>query len=256
MKKKNLLTKNNIQKKYLNNTFVKKYNDEYKKIISEINLEINDPKKTLNVLDNNYKFNFKIKDIQRFKSFKNIAIIGMGGSILGTEAINNFLQKKIKKKFHFFNNLEPQKIFNFKKHNNLDKVLFLIISKSGNTTETLSNFFSMNILKKNSKNIIIISEKKNNFLFSLSKKFNLFHVEHKSNIGGRYSVLSEPGIIPALLMGINIFKLRSNIKKFLNGRANFFLKESSVKLASLLNSKKINNLIFLNYYPELEKFLF
>ena len=46
MKKKNLLTKNNIQKKYLNNTFVKKYNNEYKKIISEINLEINDPKKT------------------------------------------------------------------------------------------------------------------------------------------------------------------------------------------------------------------
>ena len=256
MKKKNLLTKNNIQKKYLNNIFLKKYNDEYKKIISEINLEINDPKKTLNVLDNNYKFNFKIKDIQRFKSFKNIAIIGMGGSILGTEAINNFLQKKIKKKFHFFNNLEPQKIFNFKKNNKLDKLLFLIISKSGNTTETLSNFFSMNILKKNSKNIIIISEKKNNFLFSLSKKFNLFHVEHKSNIGGRYSVLSEPGIIPALLMGINIFKLRSNIKKFLNGRANFFLKESSVKLASLLNSKKINNLIFLNYSPELEKFLF
>jgi len=256
VKKKNLLTKNNIQKKYLNNTFVKKYNNEYKKIISEINLEINDPKKTLNVLDNNYKFNFKIKDIQRFKSFKNIAIIGMGGSILGTEAINNFLLKKIKKKIHFFNNLEPQKIFNFKKNNNLDKVLFLIISKSGNTTETLSNFFSMNILKKNSKNIIIISKKKNNFLFSLSKKFNLFHVEHKSNIGGRYSVLSEPGIIPALLMGINIFKLRSNIKKFLNGRANFFLKESSVKLASLLNSKKINNLIFLNYSPELEKFLF
>ena len=66
MKKKNLLKKNNIQKKYLNNTFVKKYNNEYKKIISEINLEINDPKKTLNVLDNNYKFNFKIKDIQRF----------------------------------------------------------------------------------------------------------------------------------------------------------------------------------------------
>ena len=74
MKKKNLLTKNNIQKKYLNNTFVKKYNNEYKKIISEINLEINDPKKTLNVLDNNYKFNFKIKDIQRFKSFGSIKL--------------------------------------------------------------------------------------------------------------------------------------------------------------------------------------
>ena len=53
--------------------------------------------------------------------------------------------------------------------NSLSKVLFIIISKSGNTIETLSNSFSLKILKKNSKNIIIISEKKNNLLFTLSK---------------------------------------------------------------------------------------
>ena len=78
----------------------------------------------------------------------------------------------------------------------------------------LYQIFSLNILKKNSKNIIIISEKKNNSLFSLSKKFNLFYIEHKNYIGGRYSVLSEVGIIPAYLMGLNIFKLRSKIQIF------------------------------------------
>ena len=75
----------------------------------------------------------------------------MGGSILGSEAIKNFLQKKIKKKVYFFNNLDLGVILKFKKKENLNKILFLVISKSGNTIETLSNLFSLNIIKKNSK---------------------------------------------------------------------------------------------------------
>ena len=95
----------------------------------------------------------------------------MGGSILGSEAVSHFLKEKINKKIYFFNDLNIKKIQNFKKKKNLNKVLFFIISKSGNTVETLSNFFTLQIIKKNSKNIIIISEKKNNLLYSLSKKF-------------------------------------------------------------------------------------
>ena len=57
-------------------------------------------------------------------------------------------------------------------------------------------------------------------------------------------------------MGINIFKLRSEISSILRTEEKFFLKESVLKLACLLNKKKISNLVFLNYSPELEKFLF
>ena len=256
MIKSNLFTKNNIQQKYLNKNSLKKLSKEFKNILLNINHDIKNTKKSLNVLNDKFKFNFKIKDLKKFKKFKTIAIIGMGGSILGAEAISGFLNIKIKKKIYFFNDLDSNKISNFKKKKNLKKVLFLIISKSGNTIETLSNTFALNIIKKNSKNIIIISEKKNNLLFSISKKFNLFYVEHKNHVGGRYSVLSEVGIIPAYLMGINILKLRSNNLKFLNGKEMLYLRDSAIKLANLLNSKKINNLIFLCYSQELEKFLF
>ena len=57
-------------------------------------------------------------------------------------------------------------------------------------------------------------------------------------------------------MGIDIKKLRMNIRKFLKNREKKFLKESVVKLSNLLMQKKFSNLIFLNYSPELEKFLF
>ena len=68
--------------------------------------------------------------------------------------------------------------------------------------------------------------------------------------------MSEVGIVPSYLMGLNINKLRSRIREPLKKKNIQFLKESSIKLACLMHSKKFNNLIFLNYAPELDKFLF
>ena len=256
MNKKDLYLKDNIKLKNLGSGSIKNLSKKFDKILLEIKADIKDNKKTLNVLDKNFKFNFKINELKKFKKFKTIALIGMGGSILGAEAIHHFLKTKVKKKIYFFNDLNEYKILSFKKKEKISKVLFIIISKSGNTIETLSNVFVLNFLKKNSRNIILISEKKNNLLFSLSKNLNLFYVEHKTYIGGRYSVLSEVGIIPAYLMGINIYKLRSKILEPLEGKNRIFLKTSSIKMAKLMNSKKYNNLIFLNYFPQLEKFLY
>ena len=247
--------KNLIPNKYLSKKFYSKYNILYKSINSKIKNDILSCDQTLNILSKNYKFTFEFNKLKKFKKFKTIAIIGMGGSILGAEAIQCFFKKKIKKNFYFFNDLNEEKISNFKKKNKNNKVLFIIISKSGNTIETITNLFLLNP-EKNRDNVILITEKRNNFLYMLSKKFNYFYIEHKSFIGGRYSVLSEPGIIPAYFMGINIFKIRSKVSDCLQGKYQTFLKDSSIKLADLMNSKKLNNLIFLNYSPELEKFLF
>ena len=234
----------------------KKYLKKFNKIFLEMTDEIKLSNNTLNVLNDEYKFNFINKKLSKFKKFKSIALVGMGGSILGTEAIFSFLKRKLNKKVFFFNNLDESKLISFKIRENLSKILFIIISKSGNTIETLSNAFFLNIIKKNSKNVIIISEKKNNTLFSLAKKFNLEFIEHNSFVGGRYSVLSEVGIIPTYLTGLNTLKLRSKINSYLNKNSKNPLKENAIKLAASINSKKINNMIFLNYCPELEKFLF
>ncbi len=236
--------------------FQRKSVENFNKLITNINKDISNSSKTLNILNRKFKFNFKIKDLKRFKKFKIVALIGMGGSILGAAAIYDFLKSKIKKKLYFFDNLDQDSIREIKQNENLSKVLFLIISKSGNTIETLSNAFSLGVIKKNSKNIIVIAERKNNLLFSLTKKHNLFYIEHKKHVGGRYSVLSETGVVPAYLMGLNIEKLRSNIQKFLRGKNKIILRNNVIKLASFMRSKKFNNLIFLNYIPQLEKFLY
>ncbi len=256
MKNNKFFFENNIYPKNLNKKLSNRFYKKYHKIEKEISDQIEKPDNVYNIFSENFRFSFTIKDLKRFKKYKNIAIIGMGGSVLGAKAMFEFLEKKIKKRLFFFDNIDYDKALNFKKKINKRSVLFIIISKSGNTIETISNFFFLNKIKKNKKNLILISEKRNNALFEIAKKFNLFYVEHKNYIGGRYSVLSEVGILPAYLMGINIFSLRKNLKFFFLSIKQTFLKESSIKIANIIYQKKLKNLIFLNYSPKLEKFLF
>ena len=255
-KNKKIIYKNFIQKEYLNSTYNKTISQNYKKIFKKLFLNIDKTEDQLNFLSKNFKFNFKQKDLNKFKKFKNVAVIGMGGSILGAEAIHCFLKKKIKKNFLFFDDINQSKLQKIKIQQNLNKILFIVISKSGSTIETLVNFFTLKILKKNSKNIIIISEKNKGPLHLISEKMKLFHIEHRKNTGGRFSVLTETGIIPALLMGINLSQLRKNLLIHFKNKNKKFLKESTIKLTNLIKNKKFKNLIFLNYVPELDKFLY
>ena len=97
-----MFKKNNIHKKNLDQKLFKKLSKNFTKIFKEIKSDYKSEKKTLNVLNAKFKFNFHIKDLEKFKKFKSIAIIGMGGSILGANAISGFLEEKLKKKNLFF----------------------------------------------------------------------------------------------------------------------------------------------------------
>tara|TARA_Y100000590_G_scaffold426417_1_gene535484 strand:+ start:1944 stop:3113 length:1170 start_codon:yes stop_codon:yes gene_type:complete len=188
----------------------------------------------------NYNYSYSKKYLKKYKNFKNFRIIGMGGSILGSKAIYAFLHHKVKKNFEFIDNLNPNIVSQYKSQK---KILNIIISKSGNTLETISNF---NILVKNNDNNIIITEKKNNYLRYISKKIKSEVLEHKNFIGGRYSVLSEAGMLPAELMGLNEKKFK---------RFNYLISNNNF-LYSLINNVNFTlkfikqnrfNSIILNY---------
>ena len=256
MKNKKIVYKNFIQNEYIDKRLNKKYLRSFSNIFDKINSNLNITKNSLHLLSRNFKFNFKTRDLIKFRKFRTVVIIGMGGSILGSEAIYHFFKNKIKKNFVFLNNLNDSEILDLKKKYSVDKVLFILISKSGKTIESISNILALNIIKKRSKNLILVSEKNNNPFYLLAKKMELFHIEHKNYIGGRYSVLSEVGMLPAYLMGINIVSIRQNLIKHFKTKNKFFLKQSTIKLANILQAKKFKNIIFLNYSPRLEKFLF
>ena len=205
---------------------------DLKKLIKEKNT-------ILNSLSTNYKNSYSKKIILNSKNYKNVRVIGMGGSILGTEAIFDFLRPKIKKSFEFINNIKPNINFHTKKNKSLN----LVVSKSGNTLETISN--SNIFIKKNDKNIFI-TENKESYLYLLAKKLKAEIVHHNNFIGGRFSVLSEVGMLPAELMGLNSrkFKQLNNLiknKKFINS---LLINVSNTLF--FLKKKKFNSII-LNY---------
>ena len=223
-----------------------------KKIISLLNQKFLVKKYPLLLsLKKNYKYSYSFSKMKKLKKMKNFRIIGMGGSILGAQAIYSFLKYKIKKNFTFINNLNPKLNLDLKK-----KYVNIIISKSGNTLETISN---TTLLIKNNTNLLI-TEKNKNYLSRLSQKIKCEIFEHKNFIGGRYSVLSEVGMLPAELMGLDARKFKKfneliKNKKFLNNLINnciFIYKamKRGVRNSIILNYDQ-NSHEFLEWYQQL-----
>ena len=192
----------------------------------------------------NYKYSYSKKILSKYRKFFNIRIIGMGGSALGAEAIYDFLKKKIKKNFKFVNNLNNSEDYIQNKNINLN----LIISKSGNTLETIVN--SNTLIKKKDHNIII-TENKESYLTNLASQLKAEIFEHKNYVGGRYSVLSEVGMLPTELMNLNEnkFKQFNNLiknKNFVNN-----LVDNVTATLNFINNGKFTSII-LNYDEQSE----
>ena len=205
-----------------------------KKIISLIK----NKNHVISSLSKNYKNSFDKKKLKKYKKDLNYRVIGMGGSTLGTQAIYDFLKHKIKKKFLFIDNLQASQ-----KKDKKNNFTNLVVSKSGNTIETIVN--SNILIKKKDKNIFI-TENKNSYLFLLAEKLKADIIHHNNFIGGRYSVLSEVGMLPAELMGLKSkdFKQLNELiknKKFINALI------SNVSSTLYFIKKKKFNSIIINY---------
>ena len=220
---------------FFKNFNVKKKNLKVRKKLSNL---LNEKNHILFSLSKNYKNSFDVKKIAKYKKFNQFRVIGMGGSTLGTQCIYDFLKHKIKKKFVFVDNLQVNQKKKFK-----GNFTNLVVSKSGNTIETIVN--SNIFIKKGDKNIFI-TENKKNYLHELAQKLKAEIVHHNNFIGGRYSVLSEVGMLPAEIMGFKSkeFKQYNSLiknKHFLNA-----LVSSVSSTLFFIKNKKFNSVI-INY---------
>jgi glucose-6-phosphate isomerase len=226
-----MLTKNIDFKNFKIKKNTQKVKNELNKLLEENNEVIKSLRKT-------YKNSYSRKLVNKYNKGFNYRVIGMGGSTLGTQAIYDFLGKKIKKNFSFIDNLQSNT-----KRNNQKKTTNLVISKSGNTIETIIN--TNLLLKKKHKNIFL-TENKKSYLYLIAEKLKAEIIDHNNYIGGRYSVLSEVGMLPAELMGLNSNKFK-NLNMLMKNK-NFFNSLISNVSSTLyfIKNKKYNSII-INY---------
>ena len=192
----------------------------------------------LDSLKKNYKDSFSKKIINKYKKYSTFKVIGMGGSTLGTQTIYEFFKDIVKKDFVFIDNLRQKKL-NIKNNKSVN----LVVSKSGNTIETVVN---SNIYIRRKDANIFITENNDNYLLKLANKLKAEIVHHNNYIGGRYSVLSEVGMLPAELMGLDANKFRQLNSLIKNKQ---FINSLVSGISSTLNyikNKKYNSII-LNY---------
>jgi len=196
------------------------------KNINDLNLKIkqvcnNLP--ALNIAKDSDLLNLTIKNTESFKKNKRkFLVFGTGGSNLGARALINILVEQ-PDNILFFDNIDP--LFFQSEILKLDFATtgFIVISKSGTTPETLSQLGSLvnlanekNILNTFYENMLIITEYKNSPLFNIAKKNNCILLEHQKNIGGRYSVFSNVGMVPAIIAGLNVKKIQEGVIKVLS----------------------------------------
>jgi len=146
---------------------------------------------------------------QGLELLTDIVVVGIGGSSLGVKAIYYFLKpvRKLKRKLHFIDSTDPIALNNLQKDVNFasQSTHFLIISKSGNTIETIAAYkYILGIINGSSVDycpFTFITDK-NSPLEKHAKEVGALVVNIQDNVGGRFSVLSSVGTIPLILAGI------------------------------------------------------
>lgn len=161
--------------------------------------------------------------------FDNILVLGIGGSALGGLAVTEALlkpywnlltpeQRKGLPRIFFLDNIDPDSISGLLEVLDLKKTLVNVITKSGDTAETMSQFMIIqNLLKQElgddyRKNIVATTDKKMGILRQLADQegYKTFFVP--DDVGGRFSVFSAVGLVPFALLGLDIDQIMNGIK--------------------------------------------
>jgi glucose-6-phosphate isomerase len=154
-------------------------------------------------------------------------VLGVGGSSLGGKTLSAL---KFQEKLEFLESIDPETITKSLSKIDLKNTYFLVISKSGETIETIcQTLVILDRVKKEkiknfAKQFLFVTESENNSLAKIALKIGAKIVNHPQKIGGRYSCFCVVGLLPAAIAGLNIKKIRQGARKILEN----FLHEDDI----------------------------
>ncbi len=159
-----------------------------------------------------------------------ICVLGIGGSSLGGQALAELIAFGATRKVHFFDNPDPFTFEAALSAFDLKSTRFISISKSGGTAETLiQTLAAADAIEKAGggkylkHHFLCITEPKQSPLRGFAESIGCAILDHPTGIGGRYSVLSVVGLLPAILMGLNPYAIRHGanavLQQLLNGQS-------------------------------------
>ena len=205
--------------------------------------------------------------------FTDIVVLGIGGSSLGTACLRHCFKKfavdipskvptKKSPNLHIISNVDPILIKKYLSILDLSKTLFVVVSKSGTTPETMAQYLYFRYKCRDKKlsikdHFVFVSDAEEGLLSSIAKKDNIPLFEIPKNVGGRFSVLTPAGLLPAKLAGLDIQKLITGAKKIRDEFEKTEMEENTpFKLATiqyLLSEKGKNINVLMPYSQQLQR---
>ena len=216
----------------------------------------------LSIVEKTDDLEFLTKIAMPFQKFKDVVVLGTGGSSLGGRTLVDLKQSSFSKlvghpRLHFFDNVDPLTLKEFFNYHSLSQTGFIIISKSGSTAETIAQFLVLLDQGESGFNIknqcIVITEPKQSPLRKLATELEIKILDHDPHIGGRFSVFSLVGLLPAIIAGVKVHKVREGAKSLLNSVFNeaenaTFLCDFFSEIDEGLN---ISSLVMMPYFDRL-----
>ncbi|KAB7884180.1 glucose-6-phosphate isomerase [Poseidonibacter ostreae] len=236
---------------YSKNFYQIKSNEE---IFYKVSLE----KNTVGYYDLPFQDTSEFKEYAKTVTQQDIVVVAIGGSSLGTYAIHKFLQhKENMKKLHFLESTDPLDLERRVGKLDLNDTLFIIISKSGTTIETVSILkYLSSITMLDKSNTICITENDSK-LNTYAKTNEMKTFEIPKNVGGRFSVFTAVGLVPMAIMGLDIDKILLGCQTIYNdyfNRGDYY--ESIMEKARFIveNKNRFNINVVFSYSSLLEGF--
>lgn len=196
------------------------------------------------------------------KAYTHMVFLGVGGSSLGAQMLVNFMGrfKKRAVEIILLDNVDPSSVENILDSLPLETTGFVAVSKSGGTLETLAqSALFIDALKQKKLSInahfLGITEDKDNALRTYLSHYNVPILNHDDKVGGRFTVFTLVGLLPALLAGMNVVKLRAGAAKVLEDFMKNPLEHPASRgaaLATLAESKATNMHVMMPYSDKLK----
>ncbi len=165
---------------------------------------------------------------ERFARFEHVIVLGTGGSSLGGQTLValkdlGFGPQGGRPKLWFMDNVDPSTFTELAARLPLARTGLIVISKSGTTAETLTQFltllpeFEAKVGKeKLAEHIVAITEPSDNALGRLAARIGCPILDHDPKVGGRFSVLSLVGLLPAMIAGLDVGAIREGAASVLD----------------------------------------
>ncbi len=196
---------------------------------------------------------------QKLQNYQKIVVIGVGGSSLGGKTFNKIGKKQ--QKVDFLESIDPNTIKEKISQLNLSDTFFIVISKSGNTIETICQTLIL-IEEFKEKNLslrekfLFITQNHQNPIAEIAKSIDCEIYKHPEDIGGRFSCFSVVGLLPAILSGLDINKIifgaRNIVQDFIDNPGNNIIKAASIQ--SDLFDRNIRGNVMMPYIDKLKRY--